>query len=186
MDTNTIIAIILGALSFLILVLGILGLAGVIFAPYKLEVTSIDPNTCPSGGTVSVTYKYNGTTSDPIDVKCRAGNTYDITTKYKYVWSAKDPSKTTLTGDDIKLDRPLNIPGLIMTIFGLLGLIGSVAYAMMNMNKHTAANVNINPIVYKPSPYASPSPYVSSYASPAPYVSPTAYSATKSAFGSMY
>jgi hypothetical protein len=177
-----IIAIILGILSFIMLVLGVLALAGVILSPKSVELAStgsIDPQTqtCVSGDcTVTVRYK-TGTASG---VKAKSGKDYSKFTKVYY--KAGDPSKGDLKAEDILLERPMNIIGLVLTILGLMGLIGSIAMILMDHPKPPAPTpINVNPILYKPevsypsSAYSSPSYSSPSYSEPMVYPSATTY-----------
>jgi hypothetical protein len=161
-----IIAIILLVISLIMLVAGI---AMLVTNPKSITIPALPPNSsCPSGGAFVQLSVGNNT----LNVKCTPGKDYTGKTKVYYTGKLED-----ITADTVSLDRHMNIPGIILTILGLMGLIGSLAMMMMHHSPPPphSPTVNVNPVLYNPD-MSYPS---SGYMSP---VSPTYSSGFPSAY----
>jgi hypothetical protein len=165
-----IIAIILGIVSFMMMVLGILFLTTVL-GPKRISGTVVS-GTCSNSGSGYIKVKYNDT-QEAICVKGDKQVGDKVTLTYPKDQKPEQGLKQGSQGDEIKIVG-MNWAGILLTIFGLLGLIGSVIMFLMPQHSTTLSpNVYVNPqpsttVSVNPKPptvYVNPQPSSTSYPS---------------------
>jgi hypothetical protein len=157
-----IIAIILGIISFIMMLVGILFLTTVL-GPKRIKGTVTADDRCDKTGYISVIYNKNSTDTDKICVKGDKKDKDKVTLTYPRNQNPENGLKN--DNDEIKI-AGMNWPGILLTIFGLLGLIGSVIMFLMPQHSGTVSpnvyvntqppTVSVNP--QPPTVYVNPQP----------------------------
>lgn len=146
-----ILAIIIGIISFMILIVGILSLIGILFT----KKVSIVGKCEASGSDCEVTYKDKDGIERTVEVYVKDISKH-TNPKYLYIKSG-DANKGNLKSSDVSLDRPLNIIGVILTILAILGIILSIVLYTIKPKIDNSPSRNILPSYPSSPSYMSPS-----------------------------